>query len=97
MNFSKNAIKLKNEDILKPETVATDDRVMQKRLTITIDEEVYKGLYKVVGRGGISRFIEDLVRPHVVEEEVSEEFSDSEVFEWVDALISEPEETTDAA
>ncbi|MGI0015592.1 MAG: addiction module antitoxin [Nitrososphaera sp.] len=38
---------------------------MQKKLTITIDEVVYEGLYKFVGRRRISQFIEDLVRPHV--------------------------------
>lgn len=40
---------------------------MQKKLTITIDEKVYAGLYKVVGRRSISQFIEALVRPHVLD------------------------------
>ena len=39
---------------------------MQKKLTVTIDEEVYEGLRTVIGPRKISRFIEDLVRPHVV-------------------------------
>lgn len=39
---------------------------MQKKLTITIAEEVYEGLYEVVGPRRISRFIEDLVRPYVL-------------------------------
>ena len=39
---------------------------MQKKLTITIDQEVYEGLYQTVGSRRISRFIEDLVRPHVL-------------------------------
>ena len=39
---------------------------MQKKLTITIDERVYAGLHTVVGRRRISRFIESLVRPHVI-------------------------------
>ena len=39
---------------------------MQRKLTITVDEEVYEGLYRVVGAGKISAFIEDLVRPHVI-------------------------------
>ena len=39
---------------------------MQKKLTITIDEDVYSGLYRVVGRRKISRFIESLVRPYVI-------------------------------
>ena len=39
---------------------------MQKKLTITLDERVYEGLRIVVGPRRISRFIEALVRPHVV-------------------------------
>lgn len=39
---------------------------MQKKLTITIDEEVYVGLRKTIGPRKISKFVEDLVRPHVV-------------------------------
>ena len=39
---------------------------MQKKLTITIDEEVYWGLYKTIGPRKISRFIQEMVRPHVV-------------------------------
>ena len=39
---------------------------MRKKLTITLDEAVYRGLHRIVGRGEISRFIEDLVRPHVM-------------------------------
>ena len=36
---------------------------MQRKLTITIDEDVYDGLYRVAGRRRISKFIESLVRP----------------------------------
>ncbi len=39
---------------------------MQKKLTVTIDEEVYHGLRKIIGPRKISKFIEELVRPHVV-------------------------------
>jgi len=39
---------------------------MQKKLTITVDEEVYKGLHQVIGPRKISKFVEELVRPHVV-------------------------------
>ena len=39
---------------------------MRRKLTITIDEQVYDGLYRVVGPRRISSFIEDLVRPHVL-------------------------------
>ena len=39
---------------------------MHKRMTITLDEAVYEGLYRTVGKRRISQFIEDLVRPHVL-------------------------------
>jgi predicted CopG family antitoxin len=39
---------------------------MQKKLTITVDEDVYEGLYKTVGPRKISKFVQELVRPHVV-------------------------------
>ena len=42
---------------------------MQKKLTITIDEDVYSGLYRVVGKRKISRFIESVVRPYVVRDD----------------------------
>ena len=38
---------------------------MQKKLTITVDAEVYDGLRAHVGPGRISRFLNDLARPHV--------------------------------
>ncbi len=39
---------------------------MQRKLTLTVDEEVYEGLYETIGRRKISRFIQELVRPHVL-------------------------------
>ncbi len=39
---------------------------MHRRMTITLDEAVYEGLYRTVGKRKMSQFIEDLVRPHVV-------------------------------
>ena len=40
---------------------------MHKRMTITLDEAVYDGLYRAIGKRRISQFIEDLVRPHVLD------------------------------
>lgn len=40
---------------------------MHKKMTITLEEDVYEGLYRTVGRRKISQFIEDLVRPYVVD------------------------------
>ena len=70
---------------------------MQKKLTITIDEEVYKGLHAVIGRGRISRFLEDLARPHVVsreleaayEEMATDEVREAEATEWAEGVIGD--------
>jgi hypothetical protein len=40
---------------------------MHRRMTITLDEAVYEGLYRTVGKRKMSQFIEDLVRPHVLD------------------------------
>lgn len=47
---------------------------MQKKLTITIDEQIYEGLHNTIGRGKISQFIESLVRPHVVKSNLEEAY-----------------------
>ena len=70
---------------------------MQKKLTITIDEKVYKGLHEVIGRGRISRFIEELVRPHVLHldleaayrEMAQDEEREREALEWAEATIGD--------
>lgn len=40
--------------------------MMHKKMTITLDEQVYEGLYHIIGKRRISQFIEDLVRPYVL-------------------------------
>ena len=40
---------------------------MHKRMTITLDEEVYEGLYRTIGKRRMSQFIDDLLRPHVMD------------------------------
>lgn len=40
---------------------------MHKQMTITLDEDVYEGLYRTVGKRKMSQFIEDLLRPHVMD------------------------------
>lgn len=70
---------------------------MRKKLTITIDEEVYEGLHEVVGRQRISRFIEDLVRPHVLSRDLEaaymqmaqDETREVEAMEWAEATIGD--------
>jgi predicted CopG family antitoxin len=48
--------------------------IVQKKLTITVDEQVYEGLYRVIGQGKISQFIESLVRPHVIKSSLDEAY-----------------------
>jgi predicted CopG family antitoxin len=70
---------------------------MQKKLTISIDEQVYEGLYKVAGRDGISQFIENLVRPYVIEDNLdaaykqmaADEGREREALEWSEFLIGD--------
>ena len=40
---------------------------MHKRMTITLDEAVYEGLKRSIGKRRMSQFIEDLLRPHVLD------------------------------
>lgn len=47
---------------------------MHKKLTISVDESVYDGLYKVVAPRRISRFIEDLIRPHVLHQDLEDAY-----------------------
>ena len=70
---------------------------MTKKLTITISEETYRGLHRVIGRGQISRFLEDLARPHVVRKKLeasyrqmaAEEAREAEALEWSEATIGD--------
>ena len=70
---------------------------MQKRMTITLDEAVYDGLMRVVGRGKVSQFLESLARPHVLDESMDDGYramsSDSqreeEAAEWINGLIAD--------
>ena len=75
---------------------------MQKKLTITLDERVYQGLHTVVGRRKISQFIEGLVRPHVIGQELDlayrdmarEESREAEALEWSEATVGDVDDET---
>ena len=70
---------------------------MRKKLTITVDEKVYEGLHEVVGRQRISRFIEDLVRPHVLSKDLEaaymemaqDEEREAEALEWAETTVGD--------
>ena len=75
---------------------------MQKKLTLTIDEAVYEGLRSVIGPRKISRFVEDLVRPHVLSSDLdaayrkmaAEHPRESEAFEWAEATAGDVADET---
>ncbi|NOT60753.1 MAG: addiction module antitoxin [Acidobacteria bacterium] len=68
---------------------------MQKKLTISINEEVYAGLHNVIGRRNISEFIESLIRPHVIDKELEaayqrmskDEAREAEALAWVEGTL----------
>jgi predicted CopG family antitoxin len=68
---------------------------MQQKMTITIDQEVYDALYRVIGKGKISKFLENLARPHVLKEDLTSAYqamaADTEreiaALEWSNGLI----------
>lgn len=41
-----------------------------KKLTISVDDDVYAGLYATIGRGNISSFLNNVARAHVIEDEI---------------------------
>ena len=70
---------------------------MQKRMTITMDEVVYEGLVRVVGRSKISAFLENLARPHVLSDDFSDAYRamrqdvvrEQEALAWCEALVGD--------
>lgn len=70
---------------------------MHRKMTITLDEEVYEGLYRRVGRRHMSQFIEDLVRPHVLDTALDAGYQamakdkarEAEAAEWLAALAGD--------
>ncbi len=70
---------------------------MHKRMTITLDEAVYDGLYRTVGKRRMSQFIEDLLRPHVsgttldagYRAMAEDESREGEASEWINALAGD--------
>jgi len=70
---------------------------MQKKLTITVDADVYDGLHRVIGRRRISRFLSDLARPHVIDQDLSAGYAamaadtvrEIEAEAWSDGLVAD--------
>jgi hypothetical protein len=70
---------------------------MQKKLTISVDVEVYEGLRRVVGPRKISRFLSDLARPYVIGDELragyaamaGDEAREREAMEWSEGTLAD--------
>lgn len=70
---------------------------MQRKLTITVSEEAYRGLYAKIGAGRISRFIDSLIRAHITEDGLregyaamaAEEAREREAEEWTENLTAD--------
>jgi hypothetical protein len=70
---------------------------MQKKLTISVDEFIYDELCRVVGRGNISKFIENLVRPRLQESELDAAYREmgadcvreQEALEWANGVVGD--------
>lgn len=70
---------------------------MHKKLTITVAEDVYAGLYRVAGKGHISQFIESAVRPHLFTADLeagyramaADEEAEREAREWIEGTMGD--------
>jgi len=69
---------------------------MHRKMTITLDEAVYEGLYRVVGKRRMSQYIEDLLRPHVIDcldegykAMASDQEREAEAMQWCNSLMGD--------
>ena len=70
---------------------------MQKKLTISLNELVYDELCRVIGRGNISKFIENLVKPQLkgndldaaYKEMAADSVREKDALEWSNAVVGD--------
>ena len=70
-----------------------------KKPIVAINEEVYNGLYPIIGPGKMGRFIEELVCPHVLKKDMyaankemaADQIRESEAMKWAEGTISATE------
>jgi predicted CopG family antitoxin len=70
---------------------------MTKKLTITVSDEVYRGLHRRVGRRKISRLIDGLAREHLRAKPLAQEYADAaadenadrDALEWIEPGVGE--------
>jgi predicted CopG family antitoxin len=72
-----------------------------RKLTITVEEEVYTGLLAVVGKRRISGFLNSLAKPHVLGRELDAEYAamaadearEAEAAEWGEGVLMDVDDT----
>ena len=65
---------------------------MTKKLTITVSDEVYRGLHRKIGRRKISRLIDGLAREHLRAKPLAQEYAEAaadenaerDALEWIE-------------
>jgi predicted CopG family antitoxin len=75
---------------------------MHKKMTITLDELVYEGLYRTIGKRRMSQFIENLIRPYVLDTALDDGYRamaadkkrEAEATEWCEALVKDMQHET---
>ena len=76
--------------------------IMQKKLTITHDEQVNEALHRIIGPQNISQFLESLVRPQVIETDLETAYRqmaldtsrEEEALEWAEATCGDVQNET---
>jgi predicted CopG family antitoxin len=71
-----------------------------RKLTITVEDEVYSGLLAVVGKRRISGFLNDLAKPHVLRRDLdadyramaSDEAREADAAEWSEGVLMDLDE-----
>jgi len=75
---------------------------VHRKMTITLDEAVYEGLYRMVGRRKMSQFIESLLKPHVTDTALDTGYRamaadtarEADAQEWCNALTGDMADAT---
>jgi hypothetical protein len=70
---------------------------MNKRMTISIDEEVYDSVVSRVGKQNVGQFLENLARPIVLPESLDADYAamatdeerEKQALVWSEALVSD--------
>ncbi len=70
---------------------------MSKEVTISLQEDVYEGLKTLIVERDISEFIESLIRPHVISQDLGaaycqmaqDEEREAEALQWAEATVAD--------